>query len=871
MNHKLKKPIKIFIFSVLLIAIITSVTVFAIAYFYQDSIKSYIVKEINNSISTKINIDKINFSVFAKFPKASLEFVNITALSVDQYKKTNFKINTDTLFSAKSLFLEFNLIDILNEKYELNTIHLVDGKANMLVDKKGHDNFRFWNSDTSSNNNFEIKLQFLKFTNIQYKYINLYKDVSIQAYSDNLELAGDFSSNNYTLGTSGELIIDNFYFNKINYITTKDVAIELKLDVENNKFIIRDGDLRIADLRLKTNGEFTLNDNSTDLNINLSGKNIEIKSLISLLPKEYVSFKNDFSSEGKFYFNSSITGHVSNKKTAHINFDFGINNGVVMKRNSNIKIKNINLQGNYSTGKYNKAESSYLKINKFDAQMGQSSFNGTLKYENLIKPKIYLKSKVKINLSELQDFIALDTLKEMNGMLQGEIIFNGKIAKPNKFTQQDFKNSTTSGNLSISDANVKFKNSNIPFSNIDGKIIFNKNDIKLNDFSCNIQSNSITLNASLKNIISFAMLKNQELGIVANIKTDNLDILDYLEESTSSNKSKSAFQLPTNIWAKINLESSQLKYKKLIAKDITCNINYALRKIKIDNLKFKSLNGNAYGKLELSQIKKKWKLSINSNISNIDVSTVFSVFNNFDQTYITSKQLKGKTTANIDMTTLLDEDFNIQTKTLVLKSDFTISDGKLIDFKSLQELSSFVEVSELKKIQFKKLKNSLTIENEIIKIPEMEIKSSVADFNISGVQSFDGKLNYKLKIFLSDVLFKKMIKSKKHKEEFGPILDDNIKRIPVFLSIKGTTEKFNISYDKKEVKKKIKENIKEEKKTVKTILNEEFGFFKKDSAEHEKIKTKEKEKEKEKKKKKVQFNWNENDNKEKDRSNNPNF
>jgi len=45
----------------------------------------------------------------------------------------------------------------------------------------------------------------------------------------------------------------------------------------------------------------------------------------------------------------------------------------------------------------------------------------------------------------------------------------------------------------------------------------------------------------------------------------------------------------------------------------------------------------------------------------------------------------------------------------------------------------------------------------------------------------------------------------------------------------GTIDKPVISYDRKAMKQKIREDIKEEKTNLKKILNEEFGWFKKDS------------------------------------------
>jgi hypothetical protein len=45
----------------------------------------------------------------------------------------------------------------------------------------------------------------------------------------------------------------------------------------------------------------------------------------------------------------------------------------------------------------------------------------------------------------------------------------------------------------------------------------------------------------------------------------------------------------------------------------------------------------------------------------------------------------------------------------------------------------------------------------------------------------------------------------------------------------GTTDKPIIKYDRKAMKQKIKQDLKDEKKSLKRLLNEEFGLFKKDT------------------------------------------
>ncbi len=100
---------------------------------------------------------------------------------------------------------------------------------------------------------------------------------------------------------------------------------------------------------------------------------------------------------------------------------------------------------------------------------------------------------------------------------------------------------------------------------------------------------------------------------------------------------------------------------------------------------------------------------------------------------------------------------------------------------------------------------------------------------LSGTHTYDNVINYKIKLSLNELLSKKAKKAKKENNEFGEIADDGLGRTNIFLSMTGTVDNPIIKYDTKEAVQNIKQELKEEKHTLKNILKDEFGFFKKDS------------------------------------------
>jgi hypothetical protein len=84
------------------------------------------------------------------------------------------------------------------------------------------------------------------------------------------------------------------------------------------------------------------------------------------------------------------------------------------------------------------------------------------------------------------------------------------------------------------------------------------------------------------------------------------------------------------------------------------------------------------------------------------------------------------------------------------------------------------------------------------------------------------------------LLAKKQKANKQFDEELSLVENDPDNRRSVFLLMKGPIDNPTISYDKSGAKQKIKEDLKAEKQTIKNILKEEFGLFKKDTIQNRK-------------------------------------
>lgn len=248
-----------------------------------------------------------------------------------------------------------------------------------------------------------------------------------------------------------------------------------------------------------------------------------------------------------------------------------------------------------------------------------------------------------------------------------------------------------------------------------------------------------------------------------------------------------------------------MHYKKFHPSQITGNLLIKNQMAVARNINFNAMGGS----LSLDGIadaKNNKAIDVMSSfkVKGIEVDSAFYVFDNFLQTFIQDKHLKGQAFADVELEMTLNEKLKLFQETLKANISTTIKNGELNNFEPLHKLDRYLDDSGLNRLRFADLKNDIHIENKTIYIPQMEVSSNVTNLQISGTHTFDQFINYRV---IAPIRSKKKIDPD---EAFGAIEDDNTGQTKIFLKIVGTTDNYRIVYDKDAVKKKIVSDLKKE-------------------------------------------------------------
>ena len=166
--------------------------------------------------------------------------------------------------------------------------------------------------------------------------------------------------------------------------------------------------------------------------------------------------------------------------------------------------------------------------------------------------------------------------------------------------------------------------------------------------------------------------------------------------------------------------------------------------------------------------------------------------------------------------------FVLDQEKLKINSHLIIEKGELIDFKPLENLSSYISLDELKHVKFSKLENTIDVQNKIITIPVMEIKSSALSVLLSGTHTFNQEINYEITLLLSELLSSALRKKNTQITEFGEQKQDGKIFNTVYFKMTGNTNQPKISLNKIRFMQDINNNIKKEKEIIKNIIQEDI-------------------------------------------------
>lgn len=820
----------------MILIITVSIILFSASLLLQDKVADIILTSLNKNISTKFSVGSFKLSFLRKFPKASLELKDVLInSSSDFYSETFTDIDTDTLLAARFVSVEFKITDILKGNYDIERIGARIGKLNILVDSTGHVNYNVsTKNNKSSVNYFTIDLKRIILTDIKTNYTNLATSLIINGLIESGKLKSKISGDNIDFTSEAVMQIDSIklYNTKITKTITADIDFSLRKT--GDSILFKKGTLNIENYNFGMEG-FISPEKIADLNI--TGNNIDISKIRNYFPEKYLHLVSEYDPSGILTVGCRISGLINRTTNPHIEINSLLKNGHIAYGKSDIAINDLSFSGYFTNGSKNQQETSSLLIKEFKAKLGSAQYAGSFAISSFKNYISQLSLRGKIVPEELKEFFDLKNISTASGYVDADLDLAINLTDFRKYTLADIIDCKPKANLIFNSFSIGYKNDKILFTQVNGKMKIS-NSIQANELLLTYKEQKIKINGEFTNLPEWLTGRAVKMTAIADITFNKLIPEAFLKEVPSTEtttKNKRVFSLPQDLWLDINFQIDNLSYKTTSSTKIVGSLNYKPNLLTFKTFNMKSLNGIISGNGFIVQNKNKSVIArANINVDQIDVNKAFSTFDNFGQDFLKAENIAGALTGSFSFLLPMDSMLSPQIKSLTAEGKYLLTNGALINFDPIKRLSSFIEISELENISFQELENDFFIKNNYLYIPQMDVKSSAADLFVNGKHSFNNNYEYHIKILLSELLSKKRKKNRNNVSEFGVVEDDGLGRTSLLLKIETRGKMVKVGYDIKAAGTEVKNNIKSEKQTLKTILNQEYGWYDNDSTLNQK-------------------------------------
>tara|TARA_R110002050_G_scaffold244268_1_gene380900 strand:- start:56684 stop:59368 length:2685 start_codon:yes stop_codon:yes gene_type:complete len=799
-------------------------------FIYQDEVVDSVTTEINKQLNAEIKVATIDLSFISNFPLAS-----VTLHHVVGFESKNYTSKPDTLFEFEAFSLSFNIIDILNQSYVLNSIEAHEGFLNLEMNRAGEGNFEIFVTDTSNTDKFELDLESVTLVNCAVGFTDFSTTDAYQFYFPKIIAKGAFKEEWINTALYGTVDVQKLSLDGTSYLQNETAHVDLGLTIntETGYFQISRGFLT---LREAYDFEVKGKTNSDGFAYTFESKSLNLKEIETLIPKKHIQFIKAYNINGEAAVFMALE-RTKNASHPAITGRFNVVNGVLTYLQTGERVTVSHAKGTFDLGRLANPTTTTIDIPEFGLSTHEGSASGSFLLRNLKHPKYQVHCKGIANLLEISKLADLGENFKMSGSAEFEVKVSGSVQNMDSILGSDVE--TMRGKAKVSLKEGAFEIADIPsMSHVNVDLEIDRNKVAFNDLNGNIADSQIKASGVVNNWLGYLLGKSKQLAVHANVTTQKLDVADWAAPKETDKQQD--FSFTDKVAFQGSVEIGNFKMDELIISNINTDVVFANQSLHLGNLYCNAFGGEIVANFKMNQWANGFGYSGNLKTKSVKLKRFLVAFKNFDQKVLTDKEINGDFNCNLIYNFTSNKQLEINTESINLDGDVIILNGELIEYKLLYDIPKqiesnriiklFVNLDQFEKrlhhIKFDTISNHITIANSVITIPRMDIHSSALTISLQGTHSFTNELDYFMDFNLKQVLSKK----KPITSEYGYIQDDGLGNRMIYLHVYTKNGEIEVDLDKLGSSKGLRIQSSEEMKVAKSILKEELGLFKKDTS-----------------------------------------
>lgn len=747
---------------------------------FKDDIRKALDDTMAESIDATVyyDIDGFSLSLIKNFPDITVSMSNFGVVGKDLFEG-------DTLASVKNFLVTVDLMSVINgdqiiieeislDKPQIWVMVLPDGTANYDIAKESNSEVKAAEEpiekestpEESTKSNMSIGIERWSINNAKV----VYQDQSMKFYTKliglNHEGSGDFTLDVFDLSTKTTVDKVSLGFEGTDYVFNKqlDIDVTLNMNLSEMTFTFKDNRFALNQFAIEMDGSISMPGEDINMDITFGGKDISIKSMLSLLPGVYQDYLEGVSAGGSIGFDGYVKGTLNENSMPKVAANLAVENGKISYDEFNIPIENLNIQSSFDYPSSDLRETSF-NVDKFSMLVDGESVEAYLKFKNLENYQWDFGFEGNADLEKITKIVPLEGMTLL-GKINAQLKTAGQMSD---VEAERFDELPTTGRLTIQD--FLFQSDDLPqgFSITRANLTFDPANITLSEFAAQSGNSDFSLSGKITNYLGFAL--SDEL-LVGNLDFNStlIDINELMpeeneeevverdkepesngEEPSSEEESIDAVKIPENIDFTLASSIGKIAYSNMPITNFKGKVLVKDGAIILDKNSFNMLDGTF--ELSGSYVTKdleKPRYSLGFKVKDLSIGNAFQTFETVQSYVPIAKRVSGKFSTDINVTGLLGEDMMPLMDAINLKGLVDIAQANLEGGDFMQKLSA---VAALKTGATGESRDNISLKDVLIKTEIKDGRMYVEPFELNvkgqkavlgGNNTLDGKLNYSM-------------------------------------------------------------------------------------------------------------------------------
>lgn len=723
--------------------------------FNKKSLLEKITSQLNDNINGKVSVENLDLALLKGFPGVSVELEQVLL------RDSLWETHHHDLLNARHIYISVNVLSLLKKSPVVRNINIADASVYIYVDSSGYSNTSVLERSTGvkKDERRNPEINHLSFSDVNFTFDNRTKKKLFRIAFDDLDAKLSHNNTGWVAKTHEDLVFKDFAFNQEKGSFLKDKRMRAHLtfhfDDGTKTLFVPKQMIRLDEDKVQLWAKFIFSTSPPQFLLKFVARQIEYKNAVALTSPNIQQKLNLMDLKKPVDLFAFVNGKIKFRDTPIVKVSWAVKNNVFVIPGG--EISDCNFTGYFMNsaipGLGMNDKNSLVSVPVFTGEYSGIPFNAdSLVVRNLMLPMLSGNLHATFRLDKLNEAIGSDALSINKGMVNLALTFKVGLSK------NDYRPPILNGYVKIDDLGFKYVPRNISFNNSNVTLLFAGSDLLVQQAKLQSKSSVLNVKGIVRNFLNLYYTAPDKIVLDWNIQSPLINLNEFqsflaARRKTQHKKVKASNAAANKVAAQLDdvfdkseanmqLSISKVIYKKFAATNINAMMQLNGNNIVIQNAIVHNSGGQVMFDALINQRGKVNDVALQANIDNVNVQRFFYEFNDFGQAAITSKNINGNISANVDAKTRVTDGGDVVGGSMSGGLSFVLSDGELNNFDPFLKIGKFIfKKRNLDSVSFRDIKGQFDFMGDEINIHPMRIESSAFNMAVQGVYGLNKGTN----------------------------------------------------------------------------------------------------------------------------------